>query len=640
VCGIAGVVERWAPELGAQLADAVTRMADGLAHRGPDDEGVFVDETAGVALGHRRLAVLDLSSSGHQPMISHSGRSVLCFNGEIYNFRQLRRELESQGAAFSGTSDTEVLLEGWERWGCDRLLTSLNGMFAFAVWDRRGRTLTLARDRLGEKPLYWTDTGKTFAFGSEMTVLRHVPGFRATVAEEGVAQMLRWGFVPGDEAAWKGVHRLPPGGVLTVRDGEVRSRRWWTLDKVAEVNGAARAQPQSDEDVVNKTAALLTDAVTLRLESDVPLGTFLSGGVDSSLVTALVAAAGGDVRTFTVGMSGGSDLDEADAAAAVARHLGTKHTTLTLEPSDVIAVVPDLTQVYDEPFADPSGLAVLMLSRLTRDQVTVALSGDGGDEVFAGYNRYAAAQRVLTASRRLPTGARRLVGRAAGAVPLDSWQRVSGPMTRVPALRGVPELASKVHRAGAVLAAGSLGQSWLALATVWGRPPVLFEHNGVPQAPGDDLRDLLLRDQQVTLPDDMLVKVDRASMSVALETRVPLLDHRLVEHAWSLPDSALVRDGRGKWVLREILRRHVPDELVDRPKLGFDPPVGAWLRGPLRSWAEDLLSPASLTRHGLVDPAPVQSTWQEHLRGRADHTYRLWAVLMLQGWLDRQAVLA
>jgi asparagine synthase (glutamine-hydrolysing) len=339
-------------------------------------------------------------------------------------------------------------------------------------------------------------------------------------------------------------------------------------------------------------------------------------------------------------MSGDTDLDEADAAAAVAHHLGTKHTALTLEPADVIAAVPDLARVYDEPFADPSGLAVLLLSRLTRDQVTVALSGDGGDEVFAGYNRYAAAQRVLSAGRRLPSGARRLVGRAAGAVPLSGWQRLAGPMARVPALRGVPELASKAHRAGEVLAAGSLGRSWIALATVWPEPPVLFEHNGVPRAPGDDLRDLMLRDQQVTLPDDMLVKVDRASMSVALETRVPLLDHRLVELAWSLPDSALVRDGRGKWVLREILRRHVPDELVDRPKLGFDPPVGAWLRGPLRGWAEDLLSDASLARHGLIDPAPVRRVWEEHVRGRADHTYRLWAVLMLQGWLDTQAVAA
>jgi asparagine synthase (glutamine-hydrolysing) len=640
VCGIAGIVELGRASLGDALGASVAAMTAAVAHRGPDDEGSYVDDASGVALGHRRLAVLDLSPSGHQPMISHSGRFVLVFNGEIYNFRALRRRLESEGVVFAGTGDTEALLAGWERWGGDRLLHELNGMFALAVWDTRERTLVLARDRLGEKPLCWTRVGGVLAFASEMSALRHVPGFRPTVDHDVVAQMLRWGFVPGEEAAWSGVRKLPPGGLLTVRDGQVSVRRWWDLAAVAAAAAADRTRVRPDDEVVAQTGELLADAVALRLESDVPLGTFLSGGVDSSLVTALVAAAGGDVRTFTVGMAGRTDLDESAAAAGVADHLGTSHTALTLEPADVLAAVPELAQVYDEPFADPSGLAVLLLSRLTRSQVTVALTGDGGDEVFAGYNRYAAAQRVLAAGGRLPAGAGRLAGRAATAVPLAVWQRASGPLGRVPGLRGVPQLATKVHRAGAVLTAGSLGRSWTELATVWATPPVLAGSGTPGAAPGDDLRDLVLRDQQVTLPDDMLVKVDRASMSVALETRVPLLDHRLVEWSWSLPDDVLIRDGRGKWVLRELLRRHVPDALVDRPKLGFDPPVGVWLCGPLREWAGDLLSPESLARHGVVDPVPVRQAWAEHQRGRADHTYRLWAVLMLESWLDRQQATA
>jgi len=640
VCGIAGVVELGAPSLGRALPDAVRAMTDSVAHRGPDDQGLHVDVAAGIGMGHRRLAVLDLSPSGHQPMISHSRRHVVVFNGEIYNFRQLRRDLERDGVVFSGSGDTEVLLEGWERWGADRLLESLNGMFAFAMWDVRDKTVTLVRDRLGEKPLYWTTTGGALSFASEMRALRHAPAFTPALDRDVVASMLRWGFVPGEDAVWEGVHRLPAGGLLTVDgQGSVDLRRWWDVAAISASSAASRARVLPPGELVERTSELLADSVALRLESDVPLGAFLSGGVDSSLVTALVAGSAGDVRTFTVGMSGTSgttDLDESSQAAAVARHLGTSHTALTLEPTDVMAAVPDLAQVYDEPFADPSGLAVLLLSRLTRDQVTVALSGDGGDEVFAGYNRYAAAQQVLAAGQRLPAPARRLAARAATAVPLDVWQRLSGPLGRMPALRGVPELAGKVHRAGSVLAAGTLGRSWVELATVWPEPPVLGVSSCRPVPPGNDLRDLVLRDQQVTLPDDMLVKVDRASMSVALETRVPFLDHRLVEWAWTLPDDVLVQGGRGKWVLREILRRHVPDELVDRPKLGFDPPVGAWLRGPLREWAGDLLAPSSLVAHGVVDPGPVQVVWQEHQRGRADHTYKLWSVLMLEAWLARQ----
>jgi asparagine synthase (glutamine-hydrolysing) len=634
VCGIAGLIDVSATLTQDGLSAAVDAMTQAVAHRGPDDSGAFLDAPAGLALGHRRLAVLDLSPSGHQPMISQSGRYALVFNGEIYNFRALRRALERDGVRFRGTGDTEVLLEGWERWGQERLLREINGMFALAIWDANQRTLTLVRDRLGEKPLYWVRAGSVVAFASELRSLRHAPGFSPTVDRAVVAEMLRWGFVAGDESVLSGVHRVPPGSRIVFDGRAERSDRYWDVAAVASRESGDPAD-LSDEDIVERTGHLLADAVAQRMESDVPLGVFLSGGVDSSLVTALAVEAAGDVRTFTVGMAGRTDLDESAHAEAVARHLGTTHTSITLRPDDVVAAVPDLADTYDEPFGDPSGLAVLLLARLTREHVTVALTGDGGDEVFAGYNRYAAAQNVLGAARHLPPALSRLAGRAVSGVPLSAWQRLAGGLGRVRPLHGVPEIAGKLHRAGAVLTAGDLGRAWLALATVWTTPPVLDVSISPPTPPGDRLRDLVLRDQQVTLPDDMLVKVDRATMSVALESRVPLLDHRLVEWSWALPDRALVRDGRGKWVLRELLRRHVPDALVDRPKLGFDPPVGAWLRGPLRDWAGDMLNPDALARHGVVDPTPVRHAWRQHLAGRADHTYRLWAVLMLEAWLGR-----
>ncbi|MGY1739553.1 MULTISPECIES: asparagine synthase (glutamine-hydrolyzing) [unclassified Blastococcus] len=636
MCGIVGLVDSAGLCTRESLRHHLGAMTAVVDHRGPDDAGVFVDPQVAVGLGHRRLAIVDLSPAGHQPMMSRDRRFVLAFNGMVYNHRLLRAELTAAGVPFRGHSDTEVLLEGWVRWGARGTLDRLNGMFALAVWDRRERTLTLARDRLGEKPLYWTHREGLLAFGSESRVLAEVPSVPRELDRDVLAEMLRFSFVPPGRSVWKDVRQLGAGEVLTLGygDPEPTVETYWSISAAVT---AGRSEPfrGSGTDLVDRTEELLRDAVRLRLESDVPLGTFLSGGVDSALVTALAAGAAPSLRTFTVAMEGDGDLDESQAAALVARRLGTEHTTIPLRSDDVLAAVQDVGRVYDEPFADPSAVAVLALSRATREFVTVALSGDGGDELFGGYNRYAAAERVLRLGRRFPPGVRTAAARAAARIPLRTWATAA----RVARLRDrwdVPQLAEKVHRAADVFGSRDLGEAWLRLASVWPEPPVLGTAARPPRPPRPDVRGLMQRDQEVTLPADMLTKVDRATMSVALEARVPLLDHRLVEWSWRLPTEALVRDGRGKWVLRQVLERHLPRSLVDRPKAGFDPPLGRWLRGPLRPWAEERLSPGALTASGLLDAGPVRQAWRDHLSGRADRTYRLWSVLVLQSWLAEQ----
>ncbi|HZH28354.1 MAG TPA: asparagine synthase (glutamine-hydrolyzing) [Azospirillaceae bacterium] len=636
MCGIAGFFD-FSGRTPDPAAVACT-MADAVAHRGPDDAGTWGDPAVGIGFGHRRLAIVDLSPGGAQPMASNDGRYVLTYNGEIYNFAEIRDELAATGVAFRSKSDTEVLLEACARWGAAEAARRANGIFAFALWDRLERRLWLARDHMGVKPLFWGLNGGVLLFGSELKALAAHPAWTAEVNPAAVAAFLRYGYVPAPASIWKGVHKLEPGCLLSVAAGEApRIGRFWDLPAVAAAGQADRLD-LSDEEAADRLDALLRQAVSRQMLSDVPLGAFLSGGIDSSTVVALMQAQSPrPVRTFTVGFDA-AGYDEAKDAAAVARHLGTDHTEMYVGEAEALDVVPRLPDMYDEPFADSSQIPTHLVSALARRHVTVALSGDGGDELFAGYNRYAWAERVWSVARRLPPGAGPVLGGAVRAVPPGMWDRL-GP--------GVARAGDKLHKAAGLLSAGSREEIYRRLVAQWDGPlPVRGGFGEVPSrlddpalaaATPDFLRWMQLADALTYLPDDVLAKVDRASMAVALEARVPLLDPDVVAFAWRLPVAQTLRDGRTKWLLRQVLGRYVPASLTDRPKMGFGVPLGDWLRGPLRGWAEDLLSPNRLAGQGLLDAGLVRRHWAEHVAGRRNRAYGLWSVLMLQAWLDRWA---
>jgi len=644
MCGIAGALDPRADRSGESLDRLASAMADALRHRGPDDGGSWVDADAGLAFGHRRLSILDLSSAGHQPMVSASGRWVVTYNGELYNFREIRQALEEAGHRFRGSGDTEVLVAGLDRWGIARTLEAANGMFAMAIWDRETRTLHLARDRLGEKPLYYGWAGRALVFASELKAVRCHPDFAPKLNRAVLGAYLRHNCVPSPHSIYEGIWQLPPGHHLAVTSEQVTSRSlssepYWSMAATV-----AQHRPEhSSGDVLGDVDRLLRDAVTLRMESDVPLGVFLSGGIDSSLVAAVMQASTCDkIKTFTVGFDDPS-YDESASAAAVARHLGTDHHELRLEAAQVMAVIPDLPRVYDEPFADSSQIPTLLLSRFTRDHVTVALTGDGGDEVFGGYNRHAWVERIWQRSARVPLGVRRAAGRSLSALPpgvVDAC--FSGAARALPPRWRVRNPAIKLAKLASVVGAASPEEMYRTLVSHWQDPDplvlgevppvttVLDDPQAIPDLPSL-LERMLYLDTVSYLPDDILTKVDRASMSVGLETRVPLLDHRLVELAWRLPPDVKIRAGTGKWALRELLHRYVPAALVDRPKMGFGLPLGSWLRGPLRPWAEDLLS--TLDTAAILDPAPIRSLWAAHLAGRVEASAPLWDVLAFQSWV-------
>ncbi len=641
MCGIAGLVDRPDAARGI-LAAMLTRVA----HRGPDDQGAWVDDVHGVALGHRRLSIIDTTVAGHQPMASAGGRFRLTYNGEIYNYEKLRRALESEGdlPTWRGHSDTEVMLAGFERWGIDETLRRCNGMFALVAWDRERRELTLARDRMGEKPLYFGWVGGRFAFASGLSALASIPGWTPRMEEAAITSFLGTGYVRGPQSAIAGVYRLPAGSVLTLGLEELRHIRdwawlaqrltsYWSLRQAA-IDGIA-APLADDPQTIDTLETLLHDAVRLRMVADVPLGSFLSGGIDSSLVVALMQAQSArPVRSFSIGFSE-PGLDEAPYARAVARHLGTDHTELYLGPDDAVALVPRLAETFDEPFADNSQLPTMLVSELARRHVTVALSGDGGDELFAGYGRYFSILNLWRGLMRLPPPLRRM----ASPLLATMGMAMRPVASLLPAARGLPyrfdRLAERLSAGDAdALRLSFIGGAGIARMHA-GRPSRDLGHCLPPHAVRDTLRRLMYADQLDYLPDDILHKVDRASMAYALEARVPLLDHRVVEYSWRLPTAMLVHDGKGKQPLRRILDRYVPRELVERPKQGFAPPMGAWLRGPLREWAESLLAPASLRELPLLDVEGVNSVWRAHLDRRMDAGLSLWSVLMLADWRRR-----
>lgn len=630
MCGIAGMLG-----LGtSNLAHTLIAMADALRHRGPDADGIWFDSDAGIGLAHRRLAILDLSSSGDQPMASASSRFVLCFNGEIYNHAALRREIEAaRPVAWRGHSDTEVLVEAIEHWGVEVALGRCDGMFALAVWDRQTRTLTLARDRMGEKPLYIGQIGGALAFASELKALRCVPSWQGILDRQALGLLLRFGYVPAPLSIHAGIFKLPPACMIQFTAAEVppalgieefsaRMQQYWDLGQVAEA-GANAPFAGDEADALAILEPLLTDAVRLRMEADVPLGALLSGGVDSSLVVALMQRASErPVRTFSIGFREGR-YDEARHARRLASHLGTDHTELHLTPDRALDVIPRLPEVYDEPFADPSQIPTILVSAMAREHVTVALSGDGGDELFLGYHRYANAMAFWHRIGGWPTSARH--GLAAG---LSITGRATGG-----------RMGFRLWRLGRRIDASDFDAYYTNLLSFaltptandcW--PNRLLDTAFIPDGlvfPGQRMRFI---DQCSYLPEDILTKTDRASMAASLELRVPLLDHRVVEFAWRLPETLLREGDTGKRLLRHLLYRLVPQELVDRPKQGFEIPLDDWLRGPLRDWMLDLLAPSGLRDRGLLDAKAISALVAEHLSGRANHGLALWPALMFESW--------
>lgn len=633
MCGIAGFLQLTA-EIDAPLARVAQTMADTLTHRGPDDSGAWADEAAGIALGHRRLSIIDLSAAGHQPMLSANGRFVVSYNGEIYNHGDLRKELESLGAAFRGHSDTEVIVEGLAQWGIAETLKRLIGMFAMAVWDRETRSLTLIRDRIGIKPLYWGRFGQTIAFGSELRALRAHPRVRPTINRAAVADLVRHGYVTGDHSIYQEVWRIPPGGMVTIgADGTTAETRYWKVRPETAQRGEA---PEAARERIE---VLLGDAVKRRMVADVPLGAFLSGGIDSSAVTALMQAQSSrPIKTFTVGF-GQQDYDEAAHARAVSDRLGTEHTEIRFDADEGAALIPRLPEMYDEPFADSSQIPTFLVSQVARRDVTVALSGDGGDEIFAGYTRHQLAARWGHLGS-MPVALRRMIGGALRSTSPDTLDRLA---RLLPASRRPPQAGMRLHKLGAVLSAPSL-QSVYDSLTRYGDHFVLGVDEPTSSAReavgADPVLWMQTQDLNGYLPDDVLTKVDRASMAVGLEVRVPILDHRVVEALWALPSDLKIRGGTSKWLLREILYRHVPRDVFDRPKQGFAVPVTRWLRGPLRDWAETLLAEDRLKQEGMFDPAAVRRLWTNHLNGRADHSGAIWATLMFQAWHEHMRAAA
>jgi asparagine synthase (glutamine-hydrolysing) len=645
MCGLTGFVSTNA-STADELIGTLRPMCEAIAHRGPDDSGEWVDAECGVALGFRRLAIIDVSPAGHQPMVSVSGRYVVTFNGEIYNFEELRRELQEAGLApaFRGHSDTEVMLAAFEAWGVEAAVGRFNGMFAIALWDRKLRRLLLMRDRMGVKPLYYGLAGKTFLYGSELKALQRHPDFEGRIDRSALALYFRFLYVPAPFSIYEGMRKLMPGTILTFdpASGQIETTVYWSASEAA-TRGIGNRFRGSEEEASREVEAILRDAVRMRMIADVPLGAFLSGGIDSSLITALMQAESSTpVRTFTIGFTE-TDYDEARYAAAVARHIGTDHTELYMTPDDVVNVIPKLPAMYDEPFADSSQIPTHLVAMLARRHVTVSLSGDGGDELFGGYTRYFIGQRLFRRLALLPMWVRPAIGRALASLPPHAWDRFLGlfrPLLPA-ALRQNP--GQRIHKVARSIAGGDPDAMYFELVSHWsnvvlqasGAEAQVMSRVGRP-ALTDRVERMMYFDQISYLPDDILTKVDRASMAVSLESREPLLDYRLVEFAWTLPLSMKVQNGQGKRVLRRVLDRYVPKTLIDRPKMGFGIPLESLLRGRLRDWAESLLDPAAMRAQGFLDTAQIQSRWKDHLDGKDQWKHHLWGVLMFQAWLQNE----
>jgi asparagine synthase (glutamine-hydrolysing) len=645
MCGITGFWETSRQLSTDKLRYIVQQMSNTLIHRGPDDGGHWQDAESGIALGHRRLAIVDLSPLGHQPMESRDGRYVIVFNGEIYNFLELRRQLQSLGHKFRSHCDTEVMLASFSQWGLEEAIKRFNGMFTFALWDQKERVLHLGRDRLGEKPLYYGFLGQTFVFGSELKALKAYPDFQAEINRDALALFMRYNYIPAPYSIYQGIYKLPPGTILTYNgiDTAPTPVPYWSAKEATEL-GVAYSFTGSEQEAVTQLESLLREAVGLRMVADVPLGAFLSGGIDSSTVVALMQAQSSlPIKTFSIGFY--EDVyNEAQYAKQVAQHLGCDHTELYVTPQEALSIIPKLPSLYDEPFSDASQIPTFLVSQLAKQYVTVSLSGDGGDELFAGYNRYFLGRSIWQKIGWIPATLRQTTARALTSLSQETWDHSLAHFgALLPTKLREPSPGDKLHLLADTLAVPNAETMYTGLVSHWqekalvvggSEPPTAFSDRQSWTSLPNFTQRMMYLDTVTYLPDDILVKVDRASMGVSLEGRIPLLDHRVVEFACRIPLSMKIRDGQGKWLLRQLLYKYVPQKLIDRPKKGFGVPIDCWLRGPLRDWAEALLDETRLRKEGFLNPQPIRQKWAEHQQGDRDWQYYLWDVLMFQAWLD------
>lgn len=644
MCGFTGFYSKNTDITRAELRALCKNMTDTLNHRGPDGSGIWLDPDLPLALGHRRLSIIDLSENGAQPMVSYSERYVISFNGEIYNFLTLQKELEDAGVRFKGRSDTEVLLNAVEYWGLNLTLQKLNGMFAFALWDRKERELHIARDRMGKKPVYIGWAGNDLIFGSELKALRAHTDFDAKIDNEALQLFLQYSCVPAPHCIYQGVWALPAGFVFTMHTEHLEAKcdlqplmkPYWqhlnSLKESREVRSMA-----SDEDTIDAFEGLLEQCVKDRMISDVPLGAFLSGGIDSSAVVALMQKnSSTPIKTYSIGFSE-QGFNEAEHAKSVAAHLGTDHHELYLSQQDALDILPMMAEMYDEPFGDISAIPTYLVSRFAREDVTVALSGDGGDEMLGGYNRHIKSPEIWQKKRTLPLFINNALAVFIQKIPVKTWDMLGGRY---------PQLGTRLHKASLILGSHSEEDIYTNLLSAWSSPPTknktekikTMRHQNEWLVDGSylDLAEKMMYwDVLEYLPNDILTKVDRASMAVGLEARAPLLDKRIYDFAWRLPPNQKIRDGQGKWLLRQVLYRHVPQAMIDRPKQGFTMPVGDWMRGELKDWSDNLLSAQKLEQHGLLDGSAIRKIWEAHQRGEGDHAQKLWNILMFQSWAER-----
>ncbi len=641
MCGVVGYISAKSELTGPTIA----RMTSQIAHRGPDAEGTWWDDAAGIALGQRRLAIIDLSEAGAQPMASADGRFVIVFNGEIYNHRGIRTSLETEGAGqkWRGHSDTETMLAALGHWGTAETLCKLNGMFAFALWDKKLKVLTLARDRLGEKPMYYGQNGGCLLFGSELKALAAHPEWQGDIDRRALALYLRYGYIPEPWSIYQGILKLPAATYVELEYGSALSEpiSYWDLGSL--VQQPKQALP--DQQLVKNTESALLQTVQSRMEADVSLGAFLSGGIDSSVIVAMMQAQSAQpIQTFTIGFDV-PGFDEAKMAKDVSKHLGTHHTELYLQPGNILDLVPVLPEIWDEPFADSSQMPTLLLSRLTQKSVKVALSGDGGDEVFCGYNRYASGFAAFQRLNRMPRPLRRMTSALLHNLPAHLMDRV---MSRMPQRLRHAAIGDKLTKLADVLQLDDHADYYRRLVSIHGNPADIILHAEEPPSIAtspelwpelSDFREcMMFLDTKSYLPGDIMTKVDRATMSVGLEGRAPFLDHDLIAFAWGLPIDAKLRDGQTKWILRQVLERHVPKAMFERPKMGFGVPIEHWLAGPLRDWAETLLNPTRLAAEGFFVVSEVRKLWEDHKRGAKRNHHQLWVILMFQAWLDSQQI--